>query len=137
MIGRVGTVGDDSDAAKSARMVASLASQLAHMRQAHLGNEVEIVFVDNDDARFGVASSASLNSAIGSANMVIEDGDGNPCRPQCSCGVERAKGRIRLHLAPLFGVVRKVIGVREQNVDWPSSTGLSRHLRTPLGAPDR
>ena len=126
MIGGVGAVGDDGQVAGLGQG-GEAAGQVAHVGEAHLGDEVEVVLVD-DDELWLVIEQRLLEACDGVCEHGIEDGDRDARVPQSRSGVERAQGRVRLHLAPLLGVVGEVIGVGEEDVH-----GL-RHWRTPVQA---
>src|ERR1700761_3153763 len=99
-----------------------LVCQVAHVRQAHLGYEVEVVFMDDNDLRTVLLKGRSeAGDGLGEHRVVYTDR--NTGGAQCGCRIQRTERRIRLHLPELFCVAGKVVGVRQQYVCHRSPPG--------------
>jgi len=114
MIGGVGTVHNDS-CAMGPGDFGHFPGERAHAREAHFGEEVEIVFVDGDDAGL-VNLQGIAQPRLRFCEHGIEDGYGNAVLAEQAGSVERAEWWIGLHFARLLAIVGKVIGVREEDI---------------------
>ena len=114
VIGGVGAVDQDGGAG-AAGGLENVEGDFAHSREAHFGEEVEVVFEDDHDAGM-VLLESGVKSGFGIVEHGIEDGDRQAGAAQEGGGVKRAERGIRLHFPHLFAVVIEVIGMSEQNV---------------------
>ncbi len=89
-------------------MVANSQASSRMWVETHLGYEVEIIFVDDQDSR-----PMSIKCGDEVWNRVVEGGiedrDRDAGVSQRCGGVESAERRIGLHLAPLLRVVRQMV----------------------------
>ena len=80
----------------------------AHSGEAHLGKEIEVVLIHNDDFRT-MLPEGRLKSFLRIIQHRVPHLDGKTGLPQKSSGIESAERRIRLHFPHLFAVVVEVI----------------------------
>src|SRR5262245_40010403 len=83
---------------------------LAHAAQAHLGKEIEVVFVDRDDAR-SIRGDRAGKALLGTFHHAVEQDDREATLPEEGGSVKRAEGWIWLHFPNLFPVMMKVVRV--------------------------
>src|SRR5260370_3651028 len=114
VIGGVGSMGNHGDAFGVGHS-GQLICQLSHVREAYLRNEVEVVFVYDDDLRF-VFLQRTCKSRNRCSERCVEDGNGDACSTQCGGRIERAERRVRLHLPQLLRVIWKMVRVRQEDI---------------------
>ncbi len=103
------------------------------MGKAHLGYEVEVVFIDDDDLRL-MPLRAHVKAGDGFREHGVEDRDGDTCLTQGSCGIERTQRRVRLHLPHLLDVIREMVRMCQKDICHRAPSDLndvSTHWRTP------
>jgi hypothetical protein len=89
--------------------------ELAVAGQAHLGQEVEIVFAEEYQAR-SMLRERPFEARLRLDQSGVEKGDGEAGLPQAGGRQNRLQVRVRLHLPHLLPVEEQVVAVREQYV---------------------
>ena len=105
---------NDHLAAGSVSKPRQLPRQLTRAREAHFREEVEVILVDGNEPWLLFAEHAG--KADGLMQHRVEHGYRKAGLLQCARRVERAQGWVRLHFTYLLGVIRQVIGVRQNDI---------------------
>ncbi len=107
---------------------------LAHAREAHLRQEVEVVLVQDHHRRPMLGQAGSeLRLVLGQHR--VEDGDVEPVVAQHRRSVQRVQRRVRAHLRVLLRIEPQEVRVRKENGLTSDSKVLLN--RTRLSAPKR
>jgi hypothetical protein len=109
----IGSRHDDACAAQACR-ADHFAGGTPHRAQAHLAQEIEIVFIDHQQLRRAFLQAAAVVlQAVGEHG--VEQRHLMPLAPQHACNLERGQRRIGLGPLDLLGIKPQKIGVRNQN----------------------